>query len=142
MKSSFIPHWSLAGLQQVFEYGPSRALKGYRMRKLRLSRQATTALLALGLACGSGPAAWAAGNVERGKAVAQQQCTNCHVIRENETNTVENPPFGPDFMSIRGLTAAQLKARLSKRHPIMPKFARITDRQIEDLVAYIASVKM
>ena len=112
------------------------------MCKLSMSRQCMVIVLASSMSCGIGSAAWAAGNVQKGKAVAQEQCTNCHVIRENETNTLESPPFGPDFMSIRGLSPAQLKARLNKRHPIMPKFPHLNDQQIEDLAAYIASVKV
>ena len=63
------------------------------MRKLSMSRQSMLFIFAVGLACGVGPAAWAAGNVQKGKAVAQEQCTNCHLIRENETNTLETPPL-------------------------------------------------
>jgi mono/diheme cytochrome c family protein len=98
-------------------------------------------ILATSLGCGIGSAAWAVGDAKNGKVIAREQCSNCHVIGKNETTTLEAPPFGPDFMAINGLTVAALKIRLSTRHPVMSKFSQLKDQQIDDLVAYIASVK-
>ena len=97
--------------------------------------------LAAGFACGMGTTAWAAGNAQNGRALARQQCSNCHVVGKNETNTLETQPYVPDFMALKGLNAATLKARLNKPHPIMSKFPQLNDQQIDDLVAYISSVK-
>jgi hypothetical protein len=73
--------------------------------------------------------------------LAQQQCSNCHVIGKNETNAAESQPSGPDFITIKGLKAATLKARLNAPHPVMSKFPELNDQQIDDLVAYISSLK-
>lgn len=43
-------------------------------------------------------------------------------------------------MTIKGLTARTLKARLNRPHPVMSKFPSLSDQQIEDLVAYISSL--
>jgi mono/diheme cytochrome c family protein len=84
--------------------------------------------------------AWAAGSAKNGKAIAQQQCSNCHLIDKNGNNAIESQPAGPDFMSIKGLNAATLKARLKSPHPVMSKFPDLSDQQIADLVTYIGSV--
>jgi mono/diheme cytochrome c family protein len=84
---------------------------------------------------------WAAGSVEKGKALAQQWCSNCHVIGKNQSDTVEGGTHGPDFMTIKGLDAAKLKARFSTPHPVMSGFPGLKDQDVDDLVAYIASVE-
>src|SRR5512136_1208899 len=84
---------------------------------------------------------WAAGSVEKGKALAQQWCSNCHVIGKNQSDTVEGGTHGPDFMTIKGLDAAKLKARFSTPHLVMSGFPGLKDQDVDDLVAYIASVE-
>ena len=84
---------------------------------------------------------WAAGSEEKGKALAQQWCSNCHVIGKNQSDRVEGGTYGPDFMTIKGLDAAKLKARFSTPHPVMSGFPGLKDQDVDDLVAYIASVK-
>jgi mono/diheme cytochrome c family protein len=111
------------------------------MRKLSISRRCMMTILATGLGCGVGPTAWAVGDAKNGKMIAREQCSTCHVIGKTESTTLETPPYGPDFMAISGLTVAALKIRLSTRHPVMSKFSHLKDQQIDDLVAYIASVK-
>jgi mono/diheme cytochrome c family protein len=87
------------------------------------------------------PAAWAAGNIANGRAIAREQCSNCHVVDKYHSNAQESQPIGPDFTAIKGVTAGTLKSRLNKPHPIMSQFPALTDQQIDDLVAYIAWVK-
>ena len=84
---------------------------------------------------------WAAGSVEKGKALAQQWCSNCHVIGKNQTDIVEGGVNGPDFMTIKRLDATKLKARFSTPHPVMSGFPGLKDQDVDDLVAYIASVE-
>jgi cytochrome c553 len=98
-------------------------------------------MLAIGLVCLIGSSSWAAGNVQNGRAIASQQCSNCHLIGKNEVNALETQPYGPDFMTIKGLTATALKTRLNQPHPVMSKFPNLSDQQIDDLVAYISSLK-
>jgi cytochrome c2 len=83
----------------------------------------------------------AAGSVEKGKALAQQWCSNCHVIGKTQSDTIEGGTTGPDFMTIKGLDAAKLKARFSTPHPVMSGFPGPKDQDVDDLVAYIASVQ-
>ena len=111
------------------------------MRKAGMSHRFMMAVLAYGLAWEAEPMAWAAGDIKSGRAIAREECSNCHVISKNETAALEAPPYGPDFMAINGTNAATLKIRLSTRHPVMPKFPRLSDQQIDDLVAYMRSVK-
>jgi mono/diheme cytochrome c family protein len=84
--------------------------------------------------------ALAAGNVQAGKALAEQWCTNCHIVDKNAPNAIESKPVGPDFATIRGIDAAKLKAQLRNPHPVMSNFPDLSDQQISDLVAYIASI--
>lgn len=99
------------------------------------------AVFATGLVCVMAPAAWAAGNIANGRAIAREQCSNCHVVDKYRPNAQESQPIGPDFMAIKGVTAATLKSRLNKPHPVMSEFPALNDQQIDDLVAYIAWVK-
>ena len=110
------------------------------MRALEMFHHLILVFVVTGLAFATGSMAWAAGGVANGKAIAQQQCSNCHIIEKNATNAIESQPAGPDFMSIKGLNAATLKARLNSPHPVMSKFPSLSDQQIADLVAYIGSV--
>lgn len=84
--------------------------------------------------------ALAAGSVQRGKTLAEERCVNCHIVGRNAPNAIESQPVGPDFMTMKNLDAAALKATLRKSHPVMSKFPNLSNRQIADLVSYIASV--
>lgn len=99
------------------------------------------AICAAGLVFGNAPAAWAAGNIANGRAIAREQCINCHVVEKYRPNAQESQPIGPDFMAIKSVTAATLKSRLNKPHPVMSQFPALNDQQIDDLVAYIGWVK-
>lgn len=98
-------------------------------------------VFATGLVCGIAPAAYAAGNIANGRAIAREQCANCHVVDKYRPNAQESQPIGPDFMDIKGVTAASLKSRLNKPHPVMSQFPALNAQQIDDLVAYIGWVK-
>jgi mono/diheme cytochrome c family protein len=84
--------------------------------------------------------AFAAGNVQDGKALAEQWCVNCHIADKKAPNAIESQPVGPDFATMKGIDAKNLKARLRNPHPVMSNFPDLSDQQISDLVAYIASV--
>lgn len=84
--------------------------------------------------------AFAAGHVQDGKMLAEQRCTNCHIVQKAAPNAIESQPVGPDFMAMKGMTAAKLKARLKSGHPVMSKFPDLTEQQVSDLAAYITSV--
>ena len=88
----------------------------------------------------AGAPAFAAGNIKNGKALAEQWCANCHIVDRRAPNAAESQPVGPDFMSVKGLNASNLRVRLRSPHPVMSNFPELSDQQVADLVAYIGSV--
>lgn len=111
------------------------------MHKITKTHHYLIAAVILGCICGIGLGASAAGDVQRGGLIAHEQCANCHIVGKNETNALETQPAGPDFMTVRALNAVRLKARLNGHHPVMSKFPHLNNQQIEDLAAYMASVR-
>jgi mono/diheme cytochrome c family protein len=109
------------------------------MFKLNKPRNWMVVIAAVSLACATGPVAWAAGSAQRGKAIARQECSNCHVVSKSDAKALEGLTDGPDFAAMKDMTAADLKARLNSPHPVMSKFPALTGPQIDDLVAFIAS---
>ena len=93
-----------------------------------------------GILCGLGTTAIAAGNATNGKMLAQQRCTNCHVIAKGAVNAIESQPVGPDFGAMKKIDGPHLKVKLKTAHPVMSKFPDVTDQQAADLAAYIGSV--
>jgi mono/diheme cytochrome c family protein len=89
---------------------------------------------------GVAPGAFAGGSVKHGKVLANQWCSNCHIIESKMPNAIESQPMGPDFVTMKNINAANLKARLGKPHPVMSSFPNPSDRQVADLAAYMASV--
>ena len=80
--------------------------------------------------------AWAAGDPDRGRALAQVWCVNCHVVGNSGKDTA--PPLAE--IARRG-DPAQREARafLNAPHPPMPNF-NLANQQIDDLVAYLQSL--
>ena len=111
------------------------------MRERYMPRRLILGVMGIGLAYAVTSAAWAAGDAANGKSLAQQECSNCHIVDKNKPSELETQPAGPDFMLIKGLTPAKLKARLNAPHPVMSKFPQLTNPQIDDLVAYIVAMK-
>lgn len=107
---------------------------------------ATIFAAALAVAClaEATPASAAAGRIERGRAIAKENCARCHAIgRSGESPNPKSPPF----------------RRLGKKYPLgdleealaegivvghrggeMPRF-ELSPQQIEALIAYLASVQ-
>ena len=84
--------------------------------------------------------AHAAGNPQEGKSLAEEHCVNCHIVGRNAPNAIESQPVGPDFTAMKKVNVSKLKVMLKKPHPVMSKFPDLSDQQISDLAAYIASV--
>ena len=81
----------------------------------------------------------AAGQPEAGNALAQTWCRSCHVVDQRGGGTDTVPPFSV-IASDPTLTADRLRAFLANpRHP-MPN-PQLANSEIEDLVAYIQSLK-
>lgn len=82
--------------------------------------------------------AWAAGDPQRGHALAQTWCANCHTVDGNGPAK----DAAPSFASIAAQGKPdQLHARafLNAPHPPMPDF-NLARSQIDDIVAYLTSL--
>ena len=105
------------------------------------------AALAMAAALGVTPEAKAqppgqGGEPALGKAVAEQLCSACHVVSEDQQGPV--PDGVPTFAAIAarpGMDRDLLAAILIKpTHPAMPE-PPLTQRQMDDVVAYILSLR-
>lgn len=82
--------------------------------------------------------AWAAGNPERGYALARTWCAGCHAVDANGPAKDVAPSFGS--IAARGRPdQMQARAFLNAPHPPMPDF-HLGRSQIDDIVAYLASL--
>jgi mono/diheme cytochrome c family protein len=98
--------------------------------------------IAVGLTLATISPAWGQdlpGDVNAGKQVAAGWCAACHRVDSN-VGIVDG---APDFYSIANLpstTALSLKVFLETSHDQMPNF-RLTQRETDDVIAYILSLK-
>ena len=89
-----------------------------------------------------GSSAFAAGQAEQGKAIAERWCAACHQVSPEQTTASADVP---SFMTIAQMRAtpsalAALQGFLADPHPVMPDMS-LTRQEIRDLVAYIGSLK-
>lgn len=80
----------------------------------------------------------AAADIQNGAALARQWCVGCHAL-ENQSNVSD---LTPSFQSVARRRAGQanyLKMYLIRPHAPMPPL-NLSNREIDDLVAYILSV--
>ena len=80
--------------------------------------------------------AWAAGNAQTGKEVAERWCASCHLVNAEQT---QGSADAPSFMSIAEQSGEELewlKAFLVEPHPPMPEMS-LTRQEIQDLIAYL-----
>ena len=83
----------------------------------------------------------AAGNVAAGHAMTQRVCSECHLVPGAPSPTARRG--GPPFREIANLSTTTdpgLRSLLRAPHAGMPMF-RLTDREMDDLVAYILSLR-
>jgi cytochrome c len=85
------------------------------------------------------PAAWAAGDPERGRALAVQWCTSCHVV-DLEGHGTDAAPALPTLLGSNLRTPDELRGWLVAPHPPMPDLD-LTRQEIEDIVAYLVSLQ-
>jgi mono/diheme cytochrome c family protein len=85
--------------------------------------------------------AQAFGDPQKGLAVAQQVCSDCHAIGSGQ---VHSPNLrAPTFLELAtapGMTTAALTVALTTAHAGMPMFA-LTGNQRQDIIAYILSLR-
>ena len=85
-------------------------------------------------------AAQPVGDVERGHAIAEKLCAQCHAIKAGETSPrLESPTF-EKISATPGMTVLAIKVWLQTPHPTMPNLMLPADDR-DDVAAYITSLK-
>ncbi|HLW26460.1 MAG TPA: cytochrome c [Kiloniellales bacterium] len=82
---------------------------------------------------------WAA-DPQAGLQLAREACAFCHVVEDGGRGSDAVPSFraiareaGDNIASLRSFTVAP--------HPQMPQFADLSERQLDDLIAYFRSLQ-
>ena len=84
--------------------------------------------------------AQSAGDAERGHAIAEKLCAQCHAIKAGETSPrLESPTFEQISLT-PGMTGLAIKVWLQTPHPTMPNLM-LPANDREDIAAYITSLK-
>src|ERR1044071_2486051 len=79
-------------------------------------------------------------DTSRGRALAEQWCSQCHGIRPSQPSAnAEAPPFSA-IASERSATDYALRTFLRVPHQTMPNFV-LKPNDIDDIVSYILSLK-
>ncbi len=81
------------------------------------------------------------GDVARGRELARQWCSSCHVVANGEGRSATDAV--PTFMSVAArpsTTALSLRVFLQTPHLRMPDFV-LTAEQTDDAIAYILSLR-
>jgi len=94
-----------------------------------------SAAVILGVVCAS---ASAAGDAERGHALAQTWCAKCHTIDRGATARDVAPSF-PSIAERGRPDQIQARSFLNAPHPPMPDF-NLSRVEIDDIVAYLAKL--
>lgn len=95
-------------------------------------------VLAGGLLIASGPAYSA--DAEAGRALARTWCAHCHVVEEDQEQASDVAPPFAQTANDPSKSALGIAAWLADPHPPMPNLS-LTQHQIDDLVAYIETLK-
>jgi mono/diheme cytochrome c family protein len=109
------------------------------MKFIDAAAGAATAALAI-VGAGSGNAQ-SAGDAAKGRAFAQQICSECHNIEKGQRPSPNG--LAPNFETIAktpGLTAIALTAALRTSHRTMPNII-IPDDDLRNVVAYVLSLQ-
>jgi mono/diheme cytochrome c family protein len=94
----------------------------------------------IGLIATHPAAALAGGDTEHGLAVASQWCNSCHVVRQNDPG-MDDGEFAPRFSTLTAYDAQSLKQLLAKGHADMDALSKLSDRDVEDIAAYLKRLK-
>ncbi len=79
-------------------------------------------------------------SADRGKALAERVCTNCHLVSDDQTKAVADVPTFREIANKQNQTAGEIMARIAiPAHP-MPVIP-LTKRELEDLAAYVMSLR-
>jgi mono/diheme cytochrome c family protein len=111
-----------------------------REMDMRGSYISVAAMVALPFVTGYG-SAQEIGRPDRGLALAQRLCSQCHAVRkEQRQSSNENAPRFQAIASVPGMTSIALSAALNTSHRTMPNIILEADEQA-DVIAYILSLK-
>jgi mono/diheme cytochrome c family protein len=80
------------------------------------------------------------GNAAQGRRLAQADCAQCHGVDKNSYSSNPAAPTFDDIANVPGMTSRALIVALRTSHRSMPNLV-IKDHDLEDLVAYILSLK-
>jgi mono/diheme cytochrome c family protein len=81
------------------------------------------------------------GDPEAGHAIAKTWCANCHSVEPGAAmQSADGVPSFPAVANQTSTTVMSLQAFLQTPHARMPNF-QLSHRQIEDVVAYIMTLK-
>ena len=77
---------------------------------------------------------------ERGKALAERVCSNCHLVSDQQAKAVADVPSFREIANTPNLTEGEIMAGIViPKHP-MPVIP-LTKHELEDLAAYIMSLR-
>lgn len=97
-------------------------------------------LVLAGFVLASATAALSLDDPANGKQLAEQWCANCHAVAPNQASaSADVPPF-IEIAHRRSAEIQRLRYFLLDPHPVMPNF-NLTRQEIDDLIAYISSLK-
>lgn len=83
--------------------------------------------------------AQAQGDPRKGRTLARSWCTGCHLVEPSGLGSDTAPPFAI-IANDPARTPPRLKRWLADPHPPMPNL-KLSNREIDDLVAYLESLK-
>lgn len=77
---------------------------------------------------------------ERGQALAEKVCTNCHLVSDQQAKAMADVPSFREIANKPNMTEGELMARIViPKHP-MPVIP-LTKHELDDLAAYIMSLR-
>jgi len=82
----------------------------------------------------------AAGSPEAGSHLANQWCSGCHLVNAKQTEALADAPPFAEIAKKSDSDIAALEGFLMDPHPPMPQMS-LTRQQIQDLLAYISSLR-
>jgi mono/diheme cytochrome c family protein len=89
-------------------------------------------------ALSSAPAT-AAGDPDRGEALAKRWCAACHIVAADQARGADNVPPFATIAKMKGFSAGSVAQFLMDPHPKMPDM-QLSRVESQDLGAYIASL--
>ncbi len=97
--------------------------------------------LAAPLVFGSG-AVWAGGDPEVGKKVAVEVCARCHVVSDEDLYTgIDSTPKFQTFAAKPETYPPRRIRTFDERPPHPPQELDVSDDELEDLIAYIRTLR-